>query len=177
MSYSIFAQLGIDEVSTSTLTIQLVYHSITYKMGKIEDVLVKVDKFVFPMNFIILDYKIDRDVPIILGRPFLATGRTLIDIHKEELTMRSTTNRSRLTSSMHLNSQAIWEIVPSQKKLGDYSFLEEIDFLVSDMQEILIKDSQEDFSKEDDEVEIMETDAAMSVAVETKIEEEISIPI
>lgn len=45
------------------------------------------------------------------------------------------------------------------------------------MQEILIKDSQEDFSKEDDEVEIMETDAAMSVAVETKIEEEISIPI
>lgn len=113
MSYSIFAQLGIDEVSTSTLTIQLVYHSITYKMGKIEDVLVKVDKFVFPMNFIILDYKIDRDVPIILGRPFLATGRTLIDIHKEELTMRSTTNRSRLTSSMHLNSQAIWEIVPS----------------------------------------------------------------
>ena len=50
--------------------------------------LVKVDKFIFPMDFIILDYEADRDVPIILGRPFLATGRTLIDVQKGELTMR-----------------------------------------------------------------------------------------
>ncbi|KAL5564686.1 hypothetical protein UlMin_027850 [Ulmus minor] len=55
---------------------------------KIEDVLVKVDKFIFPMDFIVLDYEADLEVPIILGRPFLATGRTIIDVQKGELTMR-----------------------------------------------------------------------------------------
>lgn len=55
---------------------------------KIEDVLVKVDKFVFLANSIILDYEADKEVPIILERPFLATGRTLIDVQKGELIMR-----------------------------------------------------------------------------------------
>ncbi|KAI4384140.1 hypothetical protein MLD38_009904 [Melastoma candidum] len=49
---------------------------------------VKVDRFIFPADFVILDYEEDREVPIILGRPFLATGRTLIDVQKGELTMR-----------------------------------------------------------------------------------------
>ena len=57
-----------------------------------EDVLVKVDKFIFkfifPTDFIILDMEEDREVLIILGRPFLTTGRTLIDVQKRELTMR-----------------------------------------------------------------------------------------
>ncbi|XP_062080787.1 uncharacterized protein LOC133785581 [Humulus lupulus] len=57
--------------------------------GKIEDVLVQLDKFIFPVDFIILDYEEDRDVLIILGRPFLATGRTLIDVEKGELTIRA----------------------------------------------------------------------------------------
>ena len=47
-----------------------------------------MDKFIFPADFIILDYEADKEVPIILGRPFLATGRTLIDVQKGELTMR-----------------------------------------------------------------------------------------
>ena len=62
--------------------------SFAHLEGKIEDVLIQVDKFVFPTDFIILDFEADRDVPIILGRPFLATGRTLIDVQKGELTMR-----------------------------------------------------------------------------------------
>ena len=70
------------------MTLQLTDRSITYPKGKIEDVLVKVDKFVFPVDFIILDYEADRNVLIILGRLFLATGRTLIDVQKVELTMK-----------------------------------------------------------------------------------------
>ncbi|KAF7814830.1 uncharacterized protein G2W53_028799 [Senna tora] len=62
--------------------------SIAYPRGVIEDVLVKVDKFIFPADFIVLDYEEDREVPIILGRPFLATGRTIIDVQKGELKMR-----------------------------------------------------------------------------------------
>lgn len=56
--------------------------------GKIEGVLVKVDQFILPADFIILDYEVDNDVPIIRGHPFLSTGHTLIEVHKEEIIMR-----------------------------------------------------------------------------------------
>ena len=46
----------------------------------IEDVLVNIDKFIFPANFIVLDMKEDSEIPIILGRPFLATSRAMIDV-------------------------------------------------------------------------------------------------
>ena len=54
----------------------------------IEDVLVKVDKFIFPADFIILDMEEDKEIPIILGRPFLATGRAMIDVQRGELKLR-----------------------------------------------------------------------------------------
>ena len=56
--------------------------------GVIEDVLVKVGKFIFPVNFIILAMEEDSQVPLLLGRPFLATGATLIDMQKGVLTLR-----------------------------------------------------------------------------------------
>ncbi|XP_060974163.1 uncharacterized protein LOC133039315 [Cannabis sativa] len=88
MPISIFKKLGIGEARPTTVTLQLADRSMAHPEGKIEDVLVQVDKFIFPADFIILDYEADRDVPIILGRPFLATGRTLIDVQNGELTMR-----------------------------------------------------------------------------------------
>ena len=42
--------------------------------------MVRVDKFIFPANFIVLDFEVEKEVPIILGRPFLAMGRMLIDV-------------------------------------------------------------------------------------------------
>ena len=54
----------------------------------IEDVLVKVHKFFFPMDFIMLDMEEDKEIPIILGRSFLATGRAMIDVYREELKLR-----------------------------------------------------------------------------------------
>ncbi|KAL5580118.1 hypothetical protein UlMin_012560 [Ulmus minor] len=62
--------------------------SIKHPRGIIEDVLVKVDKFIFPADFIVLDMEEDREIPLILGRPFLATGRTLIDVHQGKLILR-----------------------------------------------------------------------------------------
>ncbi|XP_024962960.1 uncharacterized protein LOC112503126 [Cynara cardunculus var. scolymus] len=88
MPLSVFNTLGIGEARPSTVTLQLANRSITYPKGKIEDVLVQVDKFIFPVDFIILDFEADKDISIILGRPFLATGGTLIDVQKGELTMR-----------------------------------------------------------------------------------------
>ncbi|TYK01095.1 uncharacterized protein E5676_scaffold264G001220 [Cucumis melo var. makuwa] len=68
------------------MRLQFADRSITKPEGKIEHVLVKVDKFLFSADFLILDYKADRKVPIILGRSFLSTGHPFID-HQGELTM------------------------------------------------------------------------------------------
>ena len=57
--------------------------------GVIEDVLVQVGSLIFPVDFIILDFEPDPEVPFILGRPFLATGRALIDVAAGQLTMRA----------------------------------------------------------------------------------------
>ncbi|XP_038882360.1 uncharacterized protein LOC120073624 [Benincasa hispida] len=80
MPLSIFKKLNIGKARPTTVTLQLADRSITHPEGKIEDVLVQVDKFIFPADFIILDYEADREVPIILGRPFLAIGRALINV-------------------------------------------------------------------------------------------------
>ncbi|MCH95107.1 hypothetical protein A2U01_0016081, partial [Trifolium medium] len=88
MPLSVFKKLGIGAARSTTVTLQIADRSICYPQGKIEDVLVRVDKFIFPADFIIMDFTADEDTPILLGSPFLATGRTLIDVEKGELTMR-----------------------------------------------------------------------------------------
>ncbi|XP_075507493.1 uncharacterized protein LOC142544319 [Primulina tabacum] len=88
MPYSCFEKLGIGEVKPTTISLQLADRSIKYPRGVIEDVLVKVDKFIFPVDFVVLDMEVDREIPLILGRPFLATGRALIDVQKGELVLR-----------------------------------------------------------------------------------------
>ena len=88
MSWSIFNKLKLGEACLTTVTLQLADRSLTHPRGIIEDVLVIVDKFIFPADFIILDMQEDKEVPIILGRPFLATGRAMINVQKEELRLR-----------------------------------------------------------------------------------------
>ena len=56
--------------------------------GILEDVLVKVGNFVFPMDFVVMQMEEDTQVPLLMGRPFLATGAALIDVQKGELTLR-----------------------------------------------------------------------------------------
>ena len=85
MPLSIIKKLGLGEVRPTTMTLQLVDRSLKHLRGIIENVLVKVDEFIFLANFIFLDVEKDKETPIILGRLFLATGRALIDVHKREL--------------------------------------------------------------------------------------------
>ena len=62
------------------MILQLANRSHAYLEGKIEDVLVNVDKFIFPVDFLVLDFEADKKVSVILERPFLTTGKTLIDM-------------------------------------------------------------------------------------------------
>ena len=73
MSLSIYKKLGIGEARPTTVTLQLADRSFTHLEGKVEDILIQVENFIFQAYFIILDYEADRDVPIILERQFLKT--------------------------------------------------------------------------------------------------------
>ncbi|GKF23021.1 reverse transcriptase domain-containing protein, partial [Tanacetum coccineum] len=70
------------------MTLELADRSITYPKGLAEEVYVKVGKFHFPANFVVVDFEADPRVPLILGRSFLKTGRTLIDVYEGEITLR-----------------------------------------------------------------------------------------
>ncbi|MCI28191.1 hypothetical protein A2U01_0049391, partial [Trifolium medium] len=67
------------------MQLSLADQSITYPHGILQDVLVRCAEFVFPADFVILDMEEDAEVPLLLGRPFLATGRALIDVEMGEL--------------------------------------------------------------------------------------------
>ncbi|XP_073137165.1 uncharacterized protein [Henckelia pumila] len=88
MSYSVFRKLSLGEPKSTRMSLQMADRSIKYPRGIIEDVLVKVDKFIFPMDFVVLDMEEDLDMQLILGRHFLATGKALIDVQKGELLLR-----------------------------------------------------------------------------------------
>ncbi|KAA3467142.1 Transposon Ty3-I Gag-Pol polyprotein [Gossypium australe] len=80
MSYKMFKQLGLGEPKPTKMNIQIADRSVRYPRGIIDDVLVKVDKFIFPIDFVVLDMDEDIEVPMIFGRPFLATSKTIIDV-------------------------------------------------------------------------------------------------
>ncbi|XP_076954772.1 uncharacterized protein LOC143629365 [Bidens hawaiensis] len=88
-SFTIPCLIGrIGEPKPTRMSIQLADRSIKYPRGIVENMLVKIDKFVFPVDFVILDMDEDKNVPLILGRPFLATARALIDVCTGKLTLR-----------------------------------------------------------------------------------------
>ncbi|KAL4387284.1 hypothetical protein GQ457_09G024910 [Hibiscus cannabinus] len=88
MPKSVFQKLGTGEAKPTTVMLQLADHSYVQPEGKIEDILVRVEKFIFLANFLILDCEADEHAPIILKRPSLATNRAMIDFEKGELGLR-----------------------------------------------------------------------------------------
>nr|GEU42037.1 reverse transcriptase domain-containing protein [Tanacetum cinerariifolium] len=88
MPLSIGKKLSLPELTPTQMTRELVDRSIIRPKGVTEDVFVKVGKFHFPTDFIVVDFKADPRVPLILRRSFLRTGRALIDVYGEEITLR-----------------------------------------------------------------------------------------
>ncbi|XP_042030767.1 uncharacterized protein LOC121777542 [Salvia splendens] len=88
MPLSLYKKMKIGLLKPTTITLQMADRSVSYPVGVVEDILVRVNEFVFPADLVILDMEEDRRVPLILGRPFLATGKALIDVDNGELTFR-----------------------------------------------------------------------------------------
>ncbi|GKC78160.1 reverse transcriptase domain-containing protein, partial [Tanacetum coccineum] len=88
MPLSVWKRLSLPELTTTHMTLELADRSITRPKGVAEDVLVKVGKFHFPADFVVVDFDADPRVPLIFDRPFLRTSRALIDVYGEEITVR-----------------------------------------------------------------------------------------
>nr|GFA80110.1 DNA-directed DNA polymerase [Tanacetum cinerariifolium] len=87
-SLDIRKKLSLPELTPTRMTLELADRSITHPKGIAEDVFVKVVKFHFPTDFVVVDFEADPRVPLILGRSFLRTGRAFIDVYGEEITLR-----------------------------------------------------------------------------------------
>ena len=83
-----FKRLGLGKPHPTRMSIQLADRSVKYPQGIVENLLVKVGEFGFPADFVILDMEEDNEVPLILGRPFLATSRAMVDMSDGKLTLR-----------------------------------------------------------------------------------------
>ncbi|XP_023747600.1 uncharacterized protein LOC111895767 [Lactuca sativa] len=86
--FSFFKKLILPEPRPVNMKIHLADKTIIRPRGVSEDLLIKVDRFVFPGDFVVLDMEEDPKIPIILGRPFLNTACTLIDVCESTLTLR-----------------------------------------------------------------------------------------
>jgi len=88
MPLSVLKQLGLGALRPTTVLLQLADRSYVYPEGVIEDVLLQIGKFIFFADFIIMDYEADELVPIILGRPLLATGDAIIKVREGRMILR-----------------------------------------------------------------------------------------
>ena len=122
MPLSVVKRLSLGELTPTTITLQMADRSMAQPEGVLEDVLVKVGKFIFSVDFVIMKMEEDTQVPLLLGRPFLATEAALIDVQKGELTLRVG------NESVHLNLN--WSLKHPDVDAESCMALENIVFLV-----------------------------------------------
>nr|GEZ05396.1 reverse transcriptase domain-containing protein [Tanacetum cinerariifolium] len=97
------ASLSLPKISPTCMTLKLADRSISRPVGVAKDVFVKVGKFPFPADFVVVDFDADPRVPLILRRSFLKTGRALIDVYEGELTLR--VGNKAVTFNLELTSR------------------------------------------------------------------------
>ncbi|XP_020258775.1 uncharacterized protein LOC109835201 [Asparagus officinalis] len=87
MPMSICKKLGIGDLKPTTISLQLADRSVKYPVGILEDVPIQVGKFFIQIDFVILEIEEDSNIPIILGRPFLAIVGAIIDVKNGRLSL------------------------------------------------------------------------------------------
>nr|GEW07847.1 reverse transcriptase domain-containing protein [Tanacetum cinerariifolium] len=119
-------KLSFPKLTSTQIILELADQSTTRPSGIAEDIFVKVGKFHFPTDFVVVDYVVEPRVPLILGRPFLRTGRALIDFYGEELTLH--VNDEAITSKPSIEEPLELELKELPSHL-EYAFLEGTDKL------------------------------------------------
>ena len=88
MPLLVVKKLSLGELTPTKMTLQMADITMAQPEGVLEDVFIKAGKFIFVVDFIVMDIEEDTQVPLLLGRPFMAIGASLIDVMKGELTIR-----------------------------------------------------------------------------------------
>nr|GEX07309.1 hypothetical protein [Tanacetum cinerariifolium] len=107
MPISVWNKLGLPELISTRMTLELANRAICTPAGIARDVFVSVGKFTFPADFVIVDYESDPRVLLILGRPFLWTARALIDVYGEEMILREPSANPIFSSHPELTSPKV----------------------------------------------------------------------
>nr|GEV12160.1 reverse transcriptase domain-containing protein [Tanacetum cinerariifolium] len=141
------------DVCCALADLELADRSITRPKEVAEDVFVKVRKFLFLTDFVVVDFEADPCVPLILGRSFLRTGRALIDVYREEITLQeilgfsSNSSGGNPTSTFeHILSDSSHSLTPFE---GSDFILEEIDAYLKD-ESISLEINHADYDPEGD---------------------------
>ncbi|XP_019224281.1 PREDICTED: uncharacterized protein LOC109205970 [Nicotiana attenuata] len=112
MPLSIYKQAGLGMPRPTSMRLQMLDRSIKRPVGIVDDVIVKVGEFHLPADFIILDCAVDKEIPIILGRPFLATGRALMDSERNEIKFRVNDEEVTFQASKGMKLRHEYESIP-----------------------------------------------------------------
>ena len=141
LPYSVYKQLGLGELKPTNITLSLADRSVKIPKEIVEDVLVKVDKFYYPVDFVVLDTEPiavgPNHVPIILGRPFLATSNAIINCRNGvmqltfgnmtlELNIFHLTNKLKPGKDEGQEFDEVCSISPSAEKPSAHKLQEEL---------------------------------------------------
>ena len=88
MPLSVVKRLSLGELTPTAMALQMENITMAQPKRILEDVLIKVGKFIFPLDFVVIEIEEDKQAPLLLGKPFLTIRATLIDVKKGELTLR-----------------------------------------------------------------------------------------
>ncbi|GKC94663.1 reverse transcriptase domain-containing protein [Tanacetum coccineum] len=136
MPLSVWIKLGLPELISTRMTLDLANRAICTPAGIARDVFVPVGKFIFLADFVIVDYENDPRVPLILGGPFLRTARALIDVHGEEMILRDD-----LFATNHLSGNLTPISDPIVSSSPTLTSLEESDLIWEEFEAYLASDS------------------------------------
>nr|GFA79069.1 reverse transcriptase domain-containing protein [Tanacetum cinerariifolium] len=129
MPLSIGKKFSLPELTPTRMTLELVDRSITRPKGVVEDVFVKVEKFIFLTDFEFVEFKADPRIPLLLRRSFLRTGRALIGVYGEKITLR-------------VNDEAVtFNLNQTTRYSSTYDDLSGSDFILEDIEAYLKDES------------------------------------
>ncbi|GJU59653.1 reverse transcriptase domain-containing protein [Tanacetum coccineum] len=183
MPFSTYTNLGLGILSHTELNIELADRTIKQPRGIAENVLVRIGKFIFPIDFIILYIPEDDDVPLILGRPFLSTANSKIEVFKRKITLRvgfTIIDDDDMTKDVALGMKfckkyASCQMIMKKFALGDkYERIMEIIFirasrLKKELQEIMAKSIYEGMEKAPNETIISITSNEITIELSKEV--------
>nr|GEW94214.1 hypothetical protein [Tanacetum cinerariifolium] len=138
MPLSVWKNLGLPELISTRMTLELANRAICTPAGIARDVFIPVGKFTFPADFVIVDYENDPRVLLILGRPFLRTAHALIDVHGEEMILRD--GDERLTLNMRHDTSS-YSNQPQKESINMVNIFKESTPLLHLLQTICLRSS------------------------------------